>query len=162
MSNAAWGNLGVYYNGAGRYADARKALKRALEINPDSVYARWNLGLTELLDGHAEKALAAFPESNATAFHQAGVAMAHHSLHHAAQSQAALEVLVATMAERWAYQIAEVYAWRGERDHAFDWLQRAYTQHDGGLIQVKYDPLLTSLRSDARYAALLRQMNLPH
>ncbi|HEY0747809.1 MAG TPA: TIR domain-containing protein [Steroidobacteraceae bacterium] len=161
LSNAAWGNLGVYYNGLGQYTDARKALKRALDINPDSVYAHWNLGLTELLEGHADKALAAFPESNATAFHQAGVGMAQHSLHHAPQSQAALDALLATMTERWAYQIAEVYAWRGQLDQAFDWLQRAYTQRDGGLIQVKYDPLLKSLRSDARYQVLLRQMNLP-
>jgi TolB-like protein/Flp pilus assembly protein TadD len=161
LSNAAWGNLGVYHNGLGQFVAARKALKRALEINPDSVYAHWNLGLTELLEGHADTALAEFPESNATAFHQAGIAMAQYSLHHAAQSQTALDALLATMTERWAYQIAEVYAWRGERDQAFDWLRRAYTQHDGGLIQVKYDPLLTSLRSDARYAAMLRQMNLP-
>jgi TolB-like protein/Tfp pilus assembly protein PilF len=161
LSNAAWGNLGVFYNSSGDYAAARKALERALEINPDSVYARWNLGLTELLKGHFAPALAAFPESEATAFHQAGVAMAQHSLGHAEQSRAALDALVAKLSERWAYQIAEVYAWRGERDQAFDWLQRAYTQHDGGLIQVKYDRLLTSLHSDARYGALLRQMNLP-
>ncbi len=161
LSNAAWGNLGVYYNGLGDYAAARKSLKRALEINPDSAYARWNLGLTELLDGHAEKALATFPESKMTAFHQAGIAMAQHSLHHSAQSQAALEALIKTLSERWAYQIAEVYAWRGEPTQAFEWLQRAYTQHDGGLIQVKYDRLLSSLRSDTRFEALLRQMNLP-
>jgi len=161
LSNAAWGNLGVYYNGLGEYADARKALDRALQINPDSMYARWNFGLSELLEGHPENALSEFPESDATAFHQAGLAMAHHSLGHAAQSRNALDTLVAKLSERWAYQIAEVYAWRGERDQAFDWLQRSYTQHDGGLIQIKYDRLLTSLRSDARYAALLRQMNLP-
>jgi TolB-like protein/Flp pilus assembly protein TadD len=161
LSNAAWGNLGVYYNGLGAYADARKALDRALEINPDSMYARWNFGLSELLEGNAQNALAEFPESDATAFHQAGLAMAQHSLGHAEQSRNALDALVAKLSERWAYQIAEVYAWRGERDEAFDWLQRSYTQHDGGLIQIKYDRLLTSLRSDVRYAALLRQMNLP-
>jgi TolB-like protein len=161
LSNAAWGNLGVYYNGLGEYANARKALDRALQINPDSMYARWNFGLSELLEGHAQNALTEFPESDATAFHQAGLAMAQHSLGHAAQSQNALDALIAKLSERWAYQIAEVYAWRGERDQAFDWLQRSYTQHDGGLIQIKYDRLLTSLRSDARYAALLRQMNLP-
>ena len=153
LSNAAWGNLGVYYNGIGQYADARKALDRAIEINPDSVYARWNLGLTELLEGHAEQALTAFTESKAAAFHQAGIAMAQHSLNHAAQSQEALDELVAKLSQNWAYQIAEVYAWRGQRDQAFDWLQRAYTQHDGGLIQIKFDRLLTSLRGDARCAA---------
>ena len=41
------------------------------------------------------------------------------------------------------------------------WLDRAYAQHDGGLIEVKADKLLASLRADARYAAFLRKMNLP-
>jgi TolB-like protein len=161
LSNAAWGNLGVYYTSLGQFGEARKALQRALEINPGSVYARWNLGLLELLDGHPDDALTVFPESGAIAFHQAGLAMAQHSLKNDAQSKSALGVLTAKLGDQWAYQIAEVYAWLGERDAAFEWLQRAYTQHDGGLIQVKYDRLLVSLRSDSRYAALLRQMNLP-
>jgi TolB-like protein/Flp pilus assembly protein TadD len=161
LSNAAWGNLGVYYTSLGQFGEARKALQRALEINPGSVYARWNLGLLELLDGHPDNALTVFPESGAIAFHQAGLAMAQHSLKNDAQSKSALAVLTAKLGDRWAYQIAEVYAWLGERDAAFEWLQRAYTQHDGGLIQVKYDRLLVSLRSDSRYPALLRQMNLP-
>jgi TolB-like protein/Flp pilus assembly protein TadD len=161
LSNAAWGNLGVYYTSLGQFGEARKALQRALEINPGSVYARWNLGLLELLDGHPDNALTIFPESGAIAFHQAGLAMAQHSLKDDAQSKSALSVLTTKLGDRWAYQIAEVYAWLGERDAAFEWLQRAYTQHDGGLIQVKYDRLLVSLRSDSRYAALLRQMNLP-
>jgi TolB-like protein len=161
LSNAAWGNLGVYYTSLGQFGEARKALQRALEINPGSVYAHWNLGLLELLDGHPDHALTVFPESGAIAFHQAGLAMAQHSLKSDAQSKNALGVLTAKLGDRWAYQIAEVYAWLGERDAAFEWLQRAYTQHDGGLIQVKYDRLLVSLRGDTRYRALLRQMNLP-
>ena len=161
LSNAAWGNLGVYYTSLGQFGEARKALQRALEINPGSVYAHWNLGLLELLDGHPDNALTVFPESGAIAFHQAGLAMAQHSLKDDAQSKSALGVLTTKLGDRWAYQIAEVYAWLGERDAAFEWLQRAYTQHDGGLIQVKYDRLLVSLRSDSRYPALLRQMNLP-
>jgi TolB-like protein/lipoprotein NlpI len=161
LSNAAWGNLGVYYTSLGQFGEARKALQRALEINPGSVYARWNLGLLELLDGHPDNALTVFPESGAIAFHQAGLAMAQHSLKNDAQSKSALSMLTAKLGDRWAYQIAEVYAWLGERDAAFEWLQRAFTQHDGGLIQVKYDRLLVPLRSDSRYPALLRQMNLP-
>jgi hypothetical protein len=114
-----------------------------------------------MLDGHPDNALTVFPESGAIAFHQAGLAMAQHSLHDDTQSKSALGVLTTKLGDRWAYQIAEVHAWLGERDAAFEWLQRAYTQRDGGLIQVKYDRLLVSLRGDARYRALLRQMNLP-
>ena len=49
-----------------------------------------------------------------------------------------------------AFQIAEIYAYRGETDKAFEWLERAYKQRDGGLSQIKGDPLLRSLERDPR------------
>jgi serine/threonine-protein kinase len=60
-----------------------------------------------------------------------------------------------------AYQIAEVYAWRGERDKAFEWLERAYAQGDGGFTFLRVDPLLHALPTDPRFAAFSRKMNLP-
>jgi serine/threonine-protein kinase len=60
-----------------------------------------------------------------------------------------------------AFQIAEIYAWRGDKDQAFAWLDRAYAQRDGGLATVKYDPLLAPLRADPRYKMLLVKMKLP-
>jgi hypothetical protein len=51
--------------------------------------------------------------------------------------------------------------WRGEKDKAFEWLERAYRQQDGGLTSTKIDLLLASLRSDPRYTALLRKLNFP-
>ena len=61
-----------------------------------------------------------------------------------------------------AYQIAEVYAYRGEVDRAFEWLERAYAQRDSGLSQIKGDPHFKRLERDPRYAALLEKMHLPH
>ena len=60
-----------------------------------------------------------------------------------------------------AYQIAEIYAFRGEPDHAFEWLERASAQRDSGLVFIKGDPALKNLRSDPRYTALLNKMRLP-
>jgi serine/threonine-protein kinase len=59
------------------------------------------------------------------------------------------------------YRIAQAYAWRGQRDEAFLWLDRAVVQRDGGLADVKYDPALRDLRKDARYHALLARAGLP-
>ena len=87
-----------------------------------------------------------------------GESLAYHALGRAGESDAALKKLIATGA---AYQIAEVYGYRGESDKAYEWLERAYDQHDGGLLSLKIDPLLTSLRPDPRYAELLRKMSLP-
>jgi TolB-like protein/tetratricopeptide (TPR) repeat protein len=60
-----------------------------------------------------------------------------------------------------AYSIATLYAETGENDKAMDLLEKAYTQHDGSLQQLKVDPRLDSLRSSPRFQALLRRMNFP-
>jgi hypothetical protein len=87
--------------------------------------------------------------------------MAEHTLRNAKESQQALEELVAKHAQEAAWQIAEVFAWRGESTKAFEWLERAYQQRDGGLSEVKVDVLLASLHGDPRFKALLRKMHLP-
>jgi hypothetical protein len=57
--------------------------------------------------------------------------------------------------------IAEAYAYGGQKNPAFTWLDRAFAQRDINLYYIKGDPLLKSLVSDARYKAFLRKMNLP-
>jgi serine/threonine-protein kinase len=89
-----------------------------------------------------------------------GTALVQHSLGHAQQSQQALDQTIRDAAQWAAYQIAEIYAWRGEKDQAFHWLERAYAQRDGGLPEVKNDPLLASLRADPRFKAFLAKMKL--
>jgi len=68
--------------------------------------------------------------------------------------------LDAGYAPAWA-QIAQVYAYRGEAEKAFEWLDLAYRRHDPGLACIKYDPLLNNVRHDPRYAQLLETMHLP-
>jgi TPR repeat protein len=58
-----------------------------------------------------------------------------------------------------AYQIALIYANRGDADAAFHWLQRALDQRDAGMHWMKFDPLLKGLRSDPRFQALLVKMH---
>jgi hypothetical protein len=87
--------------------------------------------------------------------------MAEHDLGHFKDSQRAVDELVARHALTNAYQVAEVYAWHGEWDAAFTWLDRAHTQRDGILVQLKFDPLLAKFRTDPRYAALVKKMGLP-
>ena len=58
------------------------------------------------------------------------------------------------------YAFATIYAGLGEKDTAFDWLDRAYELHDAGLIWMKWDPQLDYLRSDSRFQALLNGIGL--
>jgi TolB-like protein/DNA-binding winged helix-turn-helix (wHTH) protein len=78
---------------------------------------------------------------------------------HAADS--ALAEYIGRYGPRAAYEVAEIYAFRGEPDRAVAWLDSAYAHRDEGLAAVRVDPLLEDVRGDARYAAFLRKMRLP-
>ena len=82
--------------------------------------------------------------------------LAYHALGRRSESDAALAALKSKHAGEMAYQIAEVHAFRGEADPAFEWLERAYDQRDGGLSDIKSDRFLRGLVGDPRYKALLR------
>ena len=59
------------------------------------------------------------------------------------------------------YEVAQVYAGLGEKDRAFEWLEKAYKIHDKSLTFLKVDPCLDPLRSDPRFQDLLRRVGLP-
>jgi len=161
LSSFAWGNLGaIYLSNPDQFREAREALDRALSINPEASLSLHYLSVLELLEGHAQVALDQSRRFGEV-WRQMGVAMAEHSLGHVRESQHALDELIAKYAHDWAFQIAEVYAWRGEPDKAFEWLERAYVQQDAGFAVFKSDPPLKSLWSDARFAAMLKKVGLP-
>jgi len=160
LSWMSWMGLGVSLWRAGRVKEARATLEHALEISPDSSFTRYEFGCFELEQGRPQDALAHFRQSGA-AFSETGIAMAEYTLGHEAQSLAALAELESKYAVGFSYQIALARAWRGERDAAFEWLERAYAQRDAGVSRMRGDPMLASLRDDARYTALVRKLNFP-
>ena len=58
------------------------------------------------------------------------------------------------------YRIATVYNGLGEKDQAFEWLERAYEERSGSLVFLKVDPMFDNLRSDSRFTALLKKVGL--
>jgi TolB-like protein len=75
----------------------------------------------------------------------------------------AIEVLKAQRKSGYAspYRIAQLYADLGDKEDAFKWLNSAYQEHDDGLISLKTEFTLDSLRSDPRFAELVRKVGLP-
>ncbi len=157
----AWIYLGRAYLSAGDLERSRAALTRALELAPSSDEARYYLWAGLIAGGEPGAALAVAERAEMPWIRLSGVALAQHDLGRPRESQRALAAVIASNAGDSAYQIAEVFAWRGERELAFEWLQRARAQGDPGVGWLKGDPLLAKLRADERYRALLRKMNLP-
>ncbi|HEY1723823.1 MAG TPA: TIR domain-containing protein [Steroidobacteraceae bacterium] len=145
---------------SGKLAEARDAFQQLLKVSPDHPHANVDLAELELLDHHPEQAAADLQRPAAPGWRLIGTAEVEHTLGHAPQAQQALDEVIRDSAQFAAYQIAEIYAWRGQKDQAFQWLDRAYAQSDGGLTEVKVDPLLASLRGDPRYDAFLSKMKL--
>ena len=160
LSWRAWTLYGLILRQIGSTAESRTALERAVEISPDSSFARAVLGLFDLDEGRADAALEHFRRAGG-GHSQAGIAMAEHSLGHARESLAALDELKRKYATGFALQIAQVHAWRGENDAAFEWLDKAFAHRDPGLLRLRSDHQLASLKDDRRFAALLRQLNYP-
>jgi TolB-like protein/Tfp pilus assembly protein PilF len=161
LSAIAWSNLGLYLTFHRDYPASDEALRRCLEINPESSFGGHHVAILRLLEGNAAEALATARKIGIEAFRLTDVASAEHSLGQAKESQQALDELIVKHAPDGAYQVAEAFAWRGEKDKAFEWLERAYQQRDGGLSEVKVDLLLDHLHGDPRFKAFLKKMNLP-
>ena len=161
LNGRSWSALGSVLVCAGKLTEARKALNRSLEVNPEQAFAPGWLDIVLLLEGQAQEALAASQRSTSEVFRLQGAALAQNALGRAKESKEALDALISRYGHSGAYQIATVYAWRGEKERALDWLDRAYAQGDGGLGLLKTDPLLRGVRGDPRYRALLAKMNLP-
>ncbi len=153
--------LGICALYAGRLEEASASFNKTLELNPVYPTARTFLGRVYLAQSHPQEALAEVDREPEFFWRLYGQALAYHALGQKKASDTALAELTAKSAAVMAFQIAEVYAFRGEADHAFEWLERSYTQRDTGLLWLKTSPLLKSLERDPRWTAFLKKMRLP-
>ena len=61
-----------------------------------------------------------------------------------------------------SYSIAESYMRMDQKQKAFEWLERAYEEHDSGLVSLAVEPMFDAVRSDPRFRDILRRMKLAH
>lgn len=153
--------LGYVLYVAGRYDKARGELQKALDLNPQAARVHFFLSKILIAQGKLQQALVEVDKEPGDWGKLTGQVLIYHALSREQDSNAALAGLIATHQNDSAYQIAQVYAFRGEFDKSFEWLDRAYQQRDPGLIQIKIDPLLKPLHHDLRYISLLNKVHLP-
>jgi TolB-like protein len=160
LSVEAWWRLALIQLGSGSLEQARETAKRTVELFPEHGHAGRTLGLVLLLEGRYDEAEAAFSRTRPH-FREMGVALVEHGRGNRTKSREALERVIASWPDDMTYQIAEICAFCGDGDGAFQWLDRAIENLDCGRRYLTYDRLLLDLRRDARFPALLKKMGLP-
>jgi TolB-like protein len=146
---------------AGKLDEADAVGRKVAELQPSASSShRWQV-LVAVQRGDGETALREAQLEPDDGFRPFELALAQYVRGDRKAADAALAELVANSRNGLAYQIAEVYAVRGEIDKAFEWLQISFDNHDGGTLSLGVDPLLRGLRDDPRYKNLLAKLGLP-
>ena len=161
LNAGSWSQLGEIEYYEGRFAEAEADVKKSLALSPDVWPGSILLTKIYVMQGRlqdAEREIERVRYDWARAWLSAITFAAMGREQH---SDAALNELIATNGSTGAFLIAEVYAFRNRRDQAFAWLDRAYAQHNGDVFGTTLEPMLGNLRSDPRYAAFLKKVNLP-
>ena len=145
----------------GRFAEAEAAYRKALELNPTGAGIHSRIGFTLLASGEPAAALAEMEQDTDERFRETSRPYALDALRRTSDADRELAIVEKKYAARSAVIIAEFYGCRKDLDRAFEWLDRAYRQHDTELTSLKGSPCTKDLESDPRYKALRRKMNLP-
>ncbi len=145
---------------AGRLPEAESAYQEALDLSPRRAKIHCFLGALHLREGRLDDAQREVESEVHELFRLHGIALVQQARGRRGQSDAALRELIRKYAEGAAYQVAQIYACRGESDAAFEWLERAHRQRDAGLPSIKNDFLMDNLRGDPRWQSLLERMGL--
>ena len=149
-----------------RYEEAVEEFQRALDVDPNNLGAQFYLALTRLQQKHFEEALAitenVVRERGRWSLPLFALGMAHAKAGHIEEARGLLAELMEPASRTYvpARLIAELCGALGELDLAFEWTHKAVDQRDPHMLTVTGDPNFDPLRSDLRYPALLKKMNL--
>jgi tetratricopeptide (TPR) repeat protein len=137
-----------------RYDEAVESFKHTLNLSPD-YFGGWAfLAVVYLVKGEVENARAAIEREQPSAWKLQVQAMVAHDLGDRAASDAAIVDIQEGEFDDLNSSLAMIYAWRGDSDLAFQYLEAALEAGEQTLIDLQLDPILDKLRVDPRWPAI--------
>ena len=140
---------------------ALAADQTALKLRPGRVFVNSDIGMIYLLKNEPEAALASFERETDEFARIKGTALALHDLGRKAEFETALNELEERLGDTWPSEIAMVYAWIGDKNAAFQWLDKEIEVNGTyGWTQIPEDPHFRNLKNDPRWQALLTRVGV--
>jgi TolB-like protein len=146
---------------ARRYQEAVAAYAEVISLDPDFKAAYALRGLSFYGLGDFERARGSCETKRDDWGSQQCLAVIYDKLGRHADAEAELAKLKAYGGDTLAYQYATIYAQRGNRAKALEWLETALRLRDPGLQELKTDPLLDPIRQEPRFQAIERELKFP-
>ena len=160
--------LGIDYVFARRYDEAIDQLRKTVELDRNYWYAHNILGRAYEASGKLPEAIAEFQRAleleNSVAENWCNLGHAYAQAGQRSEAEKIIARLKKSSQQNYVppYNMATIYAGLGDKDKAFDWLNRAYDERSDNLVLfIKVDPQMDNLRSDSRFGELLRRIGLP-
>ncbi len=161
LSTNAHFDLARLLTSLGRYDEAVQSARKAIDLQPGGAGTWEMLALVEAKRGDGDAALKAAAQETDPDWRAYAMALAQQARGDSAAADAALNALIASHSGDMSFQIATVYAFRGDADKTFEWLDRAYEKHDPGVMAIIDNPFTRELRSDPRFAEFCQKVGLP-
>jgi serine/threonine-protein kinase len=157
--------IGVNYYFAGQYDRSIEQLRKTIEMEPNFYFAHYNLGIAYELKGDFREALLECETAKRLGDDPSVLSLTGHVLAMSGNRDEALKTLdemkeLSKQRYLSAYLFARVYAALGDKDQAFQWLEKSYQDHAVDLCLFKIDPQMENLRTDPRFAELVRRIGL--
>ena len=151
-------NLGISYLTAGRYSQAIQALDRLLQLAPEYGLAYALKGYSQLMLGDAQSALESMQRESLELYRLWGVTIALYGLGEDDKADSTVAELRERFPDDWPDLAPMVFAFRGERDRAFEALDDLIELRGGITAEIYLDPVFNTLHDDPRWSAMLERI----
>ena len=159
VNAVAHANLGIKYFDAGRLDEAVGSFRTALTLSPSYIGAHYYIGVALLRQDKALAALEAFQQEPDEEYRIKGTALASYELGLQEDFEVAFRELRERWGEQWPPEIAHVYAWTGDTDAAFEWLEKEYElSGDSTVPEIVADSLFDNIHDNPRWLPFLRKL----
>ncbi len=150
-------NLGTDQVWTGRYDESIASFRTVLNLSPERSGTHATIGQVMMMKGDARGGLAETEKETSELWKMVSLTMIYHALGRNADSDKTLSELIEKYEKEAPYNIAYIYAFRGEADEAFEWLDKSVEYGDPGLSELVTENLFDKIHSDPRWLPFLRK-----